>query len=483
VSLKQRTISGLSWNFTGNFVDKAIAFVIGIILARLLTPREYGLVGMVSIFIILTQPFVNSGFSQALIRKKKCTQTDFSTIFYFNFFAGVLLYAILFCVAPYISNFFDEPQLTTITRAIGLIIILEAASLIQITILTREVNFKIQTKIKIIASLVSGIVGIFLAYKGYGVWSLVFKKIVSSTLTSSMLWINNKWKPQLVFSFSVIKELFGFSSKLLISGIIDKVYYNIYNLVIAKYFSAKELGLYTRAQNFKDLGAQQISEIISTVAFPVLSSIQDEPNRLKDNYIKIMTATMFVVFSLMFVLCAVSESLVLTLIGEKWAESIIYLQLLSLVGIYYPMYTLTRSLLYVFGKSGLNLKLQILTKTLAIPTILVGINFGIEYMIIAMIITGLLDFFVKAYYSGKLIGYSIINLLKDLTPSFFLSISVGACLFVIQALLKTSPIITLLAQGFTGAVLLIGLSELFRIREYLFIKEIISDRLSKIKKK
>lgn len=483
MSLKQRTISGLSWNFTGNFVDKAIAFIIGIILARLLTPREYGLVGMVSIFIILTQPFVNSGFSQALIRKKKCTQTDFSTIFYFNFFAGILLYSILFCVAPYISNFFDEPQLTTITRAIGLIIILEAASLIQITILTREVNFKIQTKIKIIASLVSGIVGIFLAYKGYGVWSLVFKKIVSSALTSSMLWINNRWKPQLVFSFSVIKELFGFSSKLLISGIIDKVYYNIYNLVIAKYFSAKELGLYTRAQNFKDLGAQQISEIISTVAFPVLSSIQDEPNRLKDNYIKIMTATMFVVFSLMFVLCAVSESLVLTLIGEKWAESIIYLQLLSLVGIYYPMYTLTRSLLYVFGKSGLNLKLQILTKTLAIPTILVGINFGIEYMIIAMIITGLLDFFVKAYYSGKLIGYSIINLLKDLTPSFFLSISVGACLFVIQVLLKTSPVITLLIQGFTGAMLLIGLSELFRIREYLFIKEIISDRLSKLKKK
>ena len=483
MSLKQKTVSGLTWNFTGTFIDQAIAFVVGIILARLLTPREYGLVGMVTIFIILTEPFINSGFSQALIRKPKCTQTDFSTVFFFNFFVGILLYAILFYSAPYISIFFEEPQLTKITRVIGLIIILDAAGLIQTTILTREVNFKLQTKIKIISSIISGSIGILLAYKGFGVWSLVYKKIISSALISSLLWLNNRWKPRLIFSFSVIKELFGFSSKLLLSGILDKVYYNIYNLVIGKYFSAKELGLYTRAKNFKDIGSEQVSDIISRVAFPILSSIQGEPKRLKENYIKIVTSTMFIVLSLMFILCAVSESLILTLIGEKWADSIIYLQLLSFVGIFYPMYSLTRSLLFVYGKSGLNLRLQILTKAMAIPTIVVGVIYGIKYMIIAMILTAFLEFLVKAYYSGKLIGYSVFSLLKDLSSSFLLALSVGACLFVLQFLLHTPPVITLVVQGISGATLLIGLSELFKLQAYLFIKGVIYDKLSELIKR
>lgn len=479
MSLKQSTVSGLTWNFGGNFINSFVAFIIGIILARLLTPREYGLVGMINIFIILTQPFVNSGFSQALIRKRTCTQTDFSTVFYFNFLVGVICYLILYFSAPYISSFFKEPQLTLIARIVGLIIIIDSTVIIQNTILTINLNFKLLTKISLFSSLLSGLLGIVLAYKGYGVWSLVYRTLVHQLLNSAMLWINNRWNPGGLFSFRVLKELFGFSSKLLASAILDKVYFNIYNLIVAKYFSAKELGLFTRAKMFKDMGSEIITEIISKVSFPVLAKCQDEPVRLKNNYKIFLTCTMFIVLPLMFGLSAVSESLILALLGEKWKETIIFLQLLAFVGIFYPMSSLTRDLLYIYGKSGLVLKLEILAKALVVPAIIIGVKFGIKYMIIAMIITSFIDFLFKAYYSGRLLNYTVWEQIKDFKYGVFLAICIGIVLFFIGKIGILNPIVTLLIQISTSVIIFIGLSEILRISEYMFIKGIIFEKLNK----
>ena len=482
MNLKEKTVSGLAWSFAGNFFSHVITFIIGIILARLLTPTEYGLLGMVTIFTILIQPFVNSGFSQALIRKNDCTQKDFSTVFYFNFFVGILFYLILFLAAPYISFFFKELQLTKIIRILGLIIIIDSAALIQTTILTKNVNFKLQTKITVVSNIIAGCLGIFLAYKGYKVWSLVYREMAFHLITTAMLWIKNRWKPDAIFSFPVLKELFGFGSKLLASAILDKLYYNIYNLVIAKFFSAKELGLFTRAKMFKDLASENVTEIISRVAFPVLSSIQDAPDKLKNKYITIRNCTMFIVLPLMFGLSAISESLILTLLGEQWEESIIYLQLLAFLGIFYPMITFTRDLLFIYGRSGLFFRLNIFVKTLAVPAIIIGIIFGIKFMIVILILAGFLEFLVKAYYSGKLVGYSVSNQLKDLIPAFLLALAIGISLFIIEMLMQTRPVITLLIQILIGIAMLIGFSELFRIKEYFLIKDISFEKINSLVK-
>lgn len=479
-SLKQKTISALSWSFAGNFAGQVINFVIGIILARLLSPREYGLIGMVIIFTILTQPFINSGFSQALIRKKNCTDTEFSTVFYFNLFAGIFFYAIIYLAAPYISTFFNEPELTRITRVMALIIVIDAATIIQSTILTKDINFKLKTKIGLVASVFSGILGIVLAYNGFGVWSLVFRTMTDNSIKSLLLWINNRWKPKRIFSFRTLKELFGFSSKLLAGAILDKVYYNIYSLVIAKYFSAKELGLFTRAKMFKDFIAQNLSEMVGSVTFPVLASIQDEPQRLIDAYRKIFSSINFIVWVALFVLAAIAEPLIITLIGEQWIESVIFLQLLCFVGVFYPIHALTRNILYVYGRSGLAFRLEIFTKTLAIPAIITGVFFGIKYMIIAMIVGGFFEFLVKAYYSGKFVNYSLISQIKDLASTFFLATTIGIALYTVSFFSNKAPIITLIIQLSIGLVLTIGLAELFKLREYLFIKEVAISQLQKL---
>lgn len=479
-SLKQKTISALSWSFAGNFAGQIIGFVIGIILARLLSPREYGLIGMVITFTILTQPFINSGFSQALIRKKNCTDTEFSTVFYFNLFAGIFFYAIIYLAAPYISTFFNEPELTRITRVMALIIVIDAATIIQSTILTKDVNFKLITKIGIAASIVSGIIGVVMAFNGFGVWSLVFRNMADHFIKSLLLWINNRWKPKKVFSLPALKELFGFSSKLLASAILDKVYYNIYTLVIAKYFSAKELGLFIRAKMFKDLIAQNLSEMVGNVSFPVLASIQEEPQKLKDTYKRIFTSINFIVWVALFILAAIAEPLIITLIGEQWVDSVIYLQLLCFVGVFYPVHALTKKVLFVYGRSGLFFRLQIFTKALAVPAILIGVLFGIKYMILAMILGGFIEFIVKAYFSGKFVNYSLISQIEDLVPTFLLATTIGIGLYTVGFLLNTAPIITLIILVSIGILLILGLSELFKIREYFYIKEVAISQLKKM---
>ncbi len=476
-SLKQKTVSGLTWSFIGTFADKLIGFVVGIILARLLSPREYGLVGIVTVLLVLTGPFIDSGFSQALIRKKDCTQTDFSSVFYFNLLMGLLVYVLVYLSAPYIGIFFNEPQLKDLTRVIAIIILIDAATLIQTTILTKEINFKKQTLIKGSSTIISGSIGIYLAYKGYGVWSLVYRTIALHSLISIILWSTSSWRPIRVFSKASFKEMFRFGSNLLISAILDKVYYNIYNFIIAKFFSARELGLYTRASMFKDMASSNISDIIGKISFPVLASLQSEPDRLLLNYKKFLTSTTFITLILLISIAASAKSLILTLIGEKWTDSIIYLQLLCFVGIFYPLHAMTRTLLYVYGKSKLFLYLQIASKLLTIPAIIIGIFFGIKPMIICMIGAGAIEYLMKAFFSGKIAGYPIGKQLEDMFPGFLIALFIGGCLFFLDSLVSSGPMITLILQAGLGIILTIGLSELFKIPEFIFIKTTIKDKI------
>ena len=276
MSLKQKTISGLLWSFIDNFANLGITFIVGIILARLLSPKEFGLIGMLTIFIAVSQSFINSGFSQALIRKKDPSQEDYSTVFYFNMIIGVVCFLVLFLCAGLISRFFKEPQLKPLVQVLGLSLIINAFTIIQQTILTKRIDFKLQAKISIISSVVSGVTGIGMAFAGYGVWSLVIRTITMYAMSSILLWSWNRWKPDLVFSIQSFKELFSFGSNLLISGLIDTIYRNVYYLVIGKYFSAQELGYYTRADQFSSLPSSNLTSVIQRVSYPVLSSIKED---------------------------------------------------------------------------------------------------------------------------------------------------------------------------------------------------------------
>ncbi|MDY0278650.1 MAG: oligosaccharide flippase family protein, partial [Acholeplasma sp.] len=282
-------------------------------------------------------------------------------------------------------------------------------------------------------------------------------------------------------SFQVLKELFGFSSKLLASDIIDKIYYNIYNLVIAKFFSARELGLYTRGQMFKNIVSESLTEVVGKVSFPVLASMQNEPNRLRANYKTILTSTQFIISIFMFVLAAIAEPLILTLIGEKWIGSVIYLQLLCFIGLLYPLHAISRNMMYVFGKSSLILKLQIFTKALAVPAILIGIFWGIIPMVLVMILTSIVEMMIKTGLAGKLVNYTLKQQLRDMSSSFFIALFIGAILVGINYYLSFSPIWILIIQLITAAALTILISEIAKNSEYKFIKQIAIEGLINVK--
>lgn len=282
MTLKDKAISGVIWNSTGNFTILGIEFLVGIILARLLSPKEFGLIGTISVVIAISQVFVNSGFSQAIIRKQNCTQKDYSTAFFFNFGVSLLFFLILFFSSKPISIFFKNTELKPLIQVLGFGLIISSLSIIQQAKLTKLIDFKLQSKISIVAALISGLIAILLAYNGHGVWSLVIKTITNTALTTILLWSFNKWKPDFVFSIDSFKELFGFGSKLLLSGLIGTFLQNINYLLIAKYFTPQDLGYFTRAEMFKNLPSSNISGIVTSVGYPILATLQDDNVRMKN---------------------------------------------------------------------------------------------------------------------------------------------------------------------------------------------------------
>lgn len=480
-SLKQKTVSGLIWSFIDSIASSGIQFIIGIILARLLSPREFGLIGMIMVFIAISETFINSGFSSALIRKKNCTDRDYSTVFIFNLIVGILFVILLQITAKPISLFFNEPELNNLIKVFSLVLIIDSISIIQRTILTKRVDFKLQAKISIFASLISGIISISLAYYGYGVWSLVFQRVSKQIVNSSLLWLWNKWRPKLIFCKESFQELFGFGSKLLLSGLIDTLYRNIYYLVIGKFFSASDLGYYTRAYEFSSLPSQQLNGIIGKVSYPILSMIQDDIGRLKLNYTRLIRSTMFLTFVLMMGMAATSESIIIVLIGEQWRDSVIYLQLLCFVGMMYPLHALNLNMLQVQGRSDLFLRLEIIKKIIAIPTIFIGIYWGIKIMIISMMVNTLISYYLNSYWSGKMLNYSLFKQIKDILPSFLLAITMGAVVYTLGAALNTSNLYKLIIQTLTGTAIILLFCEYFNFKDYIYIKEIILEKLANSK--
>jgi O-antigen/teichoic acid export membrane protein len=476
MSLKQQTISGITWSILDNAYTQIITFVVGIILARLLEPKEFGLIGMIMIFIAIAQSFVDSGFSQALIRKKECSDKDYSTVFYFNILVSFLFYLILFFSAGLISSFFNQVELINIIKVMGLSVILNGFGIVQGAQLTKEIDIKTQTKISAIANTASGILSIYLAYIGFGVWSLVWRIMSNNLFRTILLWMWHKWRPQLIFSFQSFKELFGFGSKLLVSGLLNTIFENLYYLVIGKYFSPQQLGYYTRALTFANLPSSDISEVIQRVSYPVLAKMQDNPDAVKSGFKKLIKNTMFITFIFMLIIAAVAKPLILTLIGQKWIQSVIYLQLLSFALMLYPLHVLNLNVLKVKGRSDLFLKLEIIKKILVVPVTIIGIIWGIIPMISGMIIHSFICYFLNSRYAGLMIDYSVTEQIKDITPGFILAGSVAIIIYIPGLFINTLPIILLTGQLLFASILVLTISELTKLEPYLEIKEIVLEK-------
>lgn len=482
LSLREKTIKGLSWSLANNISTNGIQFVIGIILARLLSPVEFGLIGMTAIFTAIARTFVDSGFTTALIRKNQCTQEEFSTVFYYNMFIGIILYFLLFLTAPLISNFFNEPKLINLVRVISLNIVILSISQIQRTILIKKIDFKRQTLISIIAMVCSGAVAITLAIRGFGVWSLVVLQLLRSVLETVLLWITGHWHPSIIFSMEAFKELFGFGNKMLATGLLNTAYRNVYNLVIGKYFSATELGFYSRARRFSNIVGQNVNSIIQSVTFPVLASIGDDDVRLRANYKRLLMSSSIISAFLSLSMAACAHSLVLGLLGQQWATSIPYLQLLCLAGMLYPIHSLNLNILKVKGRSDLFLKLAVYKKLLAIPTIIVGIVFGIIPMLTMVVVSSVIAFFINTLYSGKLIDYSTFEQIKNIAPSFVLAVIIALPVYIAGIVLNLKPILLLLVQAtlaVAGAVLVGHVSKYEGVVE---VKEVITSQLKMLRR-
>lgn len=480
VVLKHKAISGFQWSFAGNLLNQGSNFLIGILLARLLSPKEFGLIGMLTFFVAVSQVFVDSGFGEALIRKKDEKEKDYSTVFYFNMAVGFIFYLILFFCAGFVGRFFNEPKLVSLLRVLSVVLIINSLGMVQLAILKKQLNFKLQAKISFISAACSGIVAIEMACAGWGVWSLVWKVILYYSLSSLLLWVWNSWRPRLLFSPASFKDLFNFGSKLLVAGLLEKIYTNIYPMVIGKYFSAESLGYYTYAYNFSNFPAQNISGVIQQVSYPLFASIQDDLERFKRGYVKVLKNTMFISFILMAGIAASAEPLVLVLLGEKWLPTVPYLRLLCFVGMIYPLHSLNLNVLKIKGRSDLFLRIDVIKRVLVIPVIAVGVIWGIKSMILGMIIFSGVVYFLNSYWTGRLINYPAVEQLRDMAPLFISSIVMGLVLFGVGYFSRFSSFVILGMQVLISIACAISIAKIARLDIYDESRRIISLKIKDI---
>lgn len=480
-SLKDKTVRGVGWSFIDNIASSGITFLVGLILARLLTPEEYGVMAMIAIFIAVSNSIIDSGFSNALIRKVHINRIDYNTVFYFNIVVSIVLYISLFLASPVISVFFKEPILMEVMRIIGFILIINALSIIPRTIFVRNVNFKTQTKVSLISSISSGFVGIGMALAEMGVWSLVGQQLSRQLLNTLFLWIFCKWHPNFEFSIKSFNELFGFGSKLLLSGLINTIYKNIYYIIIGRFYSSAQLGQYTRAQQFNIIFSSNLTSVVQRVSYPVLSSMQDESERLKQAYRKVIKVTMLVTFACMLGLAAVAKPLIVILIGEKWLMAVSFLQIICFAGMLYPLHAINLNILQVKGRSDLFLKLEILKKIIAVGPIIIGIFYGIEYMLWGSVFTSFIAYFLNSFYSADLINYPTKDQIEDILPTFGVSFVTAAAMWCLS-LLDISMYILLPMQCLLGLVLSVVIYEKLKLEEYIEVRQMLISLLKRVKK-
>ena len=474
--LKQKTISGVSWSFVEQILARGVNFIIGIILARLLSPSDYGLVGMLGIFIAISQLFIDGGLASALIQQKTPTEKDFSTVYIINLVMSVLLYVVLYCFAPVIANFYSQPLLQTLLRVLSLSLIIGSVASVQSTLLSIRIDFRTKTYISILSSILSGIIGIICAYNGLGVWALVIQTLTYSSANSILTLLFVRWIPKLSFSIDSFKRLFSFSSKILAASIISTIYDNAYPLVIGKRFTAADVGLYSRAGQFPGVANSTISGALTRVAFPMLSKIQDDDNRLLRVYEKYVQLACYIIFPILMGLCGCARPLISLLLTDKWVECVPLMQILCFGTITNVITKINLNLLYVKGRSDLVLRLEILKKSIAFGILFLSMLFNLKIMCIGQVIYAYIALYLNTYYTKDILGYGFRDQIKSVFPYFSLSLIILAESLLIAFMIKNNllSLIVAIVICSTTYILISKKTKIYAYNESInLIKEII----------
>ncbi len=384
---------------------------------------------MLAIFLALAQSFIDCGFSNALIRKADRTEIDNSTVFYFNVVVGVVAYLVLYILAPFIARFYNTPILTPVTRFIALGVFFNSLTIVQRALLTANVDFKTQAKSSLIAVVISSVIGLYMAFTGFGVWALVSQAVVNYFVNTIALWLLASWKPKWAFSWMSFSEMFGFGSKLLLSGLLDTTFRNLYTIVVGKVYSASDLGLYTKASAFSQFPSSNITGILQRVTYPVMCEYQNEDARLCLLYQKYLRLSAYVIFPLMVGLAAVARPLMVALLTEKWEGGVVLLQTLCIAMMWYPIHAINLNLLQVKGRSDLFLRLEIWKKVIGVIVLCATLPFGLAPLCIGQIISSLISLAINTHYTGKLIQLGFFKQMQGLLPALFYSFSMGAFVY------------------------------------------------------
>lgn len=467
-----KILSNFLWRLGERFGAKGVEFIVQIVLARLLTPADYGIVGLVTVFIAIANVFVVSSFGQALVQKFEADNKDFSSVFYINVLMGVVLYIIMFFAAPFIAHFYNNDSLTAVIRVLSITLIVGSINAIQQAYVQRTMQFKRFFFSTLIGTVVSAVVGIALAYMGFGVWALVAQALTNKCIDTLVLWVTVKWRPELYFSAERAKKLFSFGWKLLCSGLLDTVYNNMYSLIIGKFFSEKELGLYNRGKQFPSVLVENINGSIQSVIFPALAAKQNDISAVKAMVRKAIKISTFLIFPAMAGLAAVAKPLITILLTEKWLMCVPFLQFSCFVYAFWPIHTANLQAINAVGRSDIFLKLEIIKKIWGIAVLCVTLPMGLYAMMWGQCVSTVVGSFINAFPNKKLLGYSYFEQMKDILPSMALSAFMCTVVLCVN-LLELNAWITIIIQCVVGVLIYIAGAWIFKFQSIGYILDMI----------
>lgn len=480
-NLKERAIDGAIWKFAEKLGMQLMQIVIQIVLARILLPEDYGIIGLLSIFINISDVFILQGFTTALIQKKDADSIDYSSVFFANFLMSVAIYVVFYLISPSVAQFYKTPALCNVMRVMSINIIIGAFCAVHNAIVSKNLQFKISFLRNIANTITQGVVGIGMACMGCGVWSLVGSKIAGTFIGMVILCVTVKWKPQFVFSRQRIKGLFQYSSKVLVTNLLNTFFNNIHSLIIGRYFSTVDVGYYQRGQQIPQAAMTAVDGSLTEVLYPTLSLLQNEPERLKKALRRSMKTSMYIILPMLTGLLITARPLTLLLLTDKWLPSVPFMQLTCLITMFWPLSARSHAL-NAIGRSDVSLKLSIISKLLTLVMIVVCIPLGIYAIMWGTLLASFASFWITSFYTEKYLNYSVKELFSDIGGSIILSVGM-AFVVVILSKVKMPSFLSLILQILVGIVFYIGASAVLHLESYEYLMGMVRPILRKILKK
>lgn len=469
--MKNTTIKNFIWRFAERCGAQLVTFIVSIVLARLLAPEDYGTIALVTVFTTILQVFVDSGLGTALIQKKDADDLDFSSVFYFNFFVCIVLYIGVFLAAPIIAGFYGDSSLIPIIRVISLTIVISGVKGIQQSYVSRNMLFKRFFFATLGGTIFSAFLGIGLAYVGFGVWAIVAQQLSNTAIDTLILWITVKWRPKKMFSWNRLKGLLSFGWKLLVSSLLDTVYNNLRNLIIGKFYSSADLAYYNQGDKFPKIIVTNINSSIDSVLLPTLANEQEHIDRVKSMTRRAIKTSTFIMAPLMMGLAFCATSIVKIVLTDKWLPCVPYLQIFCVTYMFWPIHTANLNAINAMGRSDYFLKLEIAKKAIGLILLLSTMRFGVMVMAYSLLISSITSQIINSWPNKKLLGYGYFEQLRDILPSVLIALFMGGCVNLVK-LLRFSDFLMILVQVPLGAFIYVGLSALFHLEAYAYLKSV-----------